>query len=79
MKHNQAPNAKKLKPFAAAAELDATAPLDDNAAPFVPSADEVALRAYLKFQSQGAPDGYDVEHWLSAETEMIAEHDVVGR
>jgi hypothetical protein len=45
----------------------------------VPSADEVALRAYLKFQSQGAPDGYDVEHWLSAETEMIAEHDVLGR
>ena len=78
MKHNKAPNAKKQKPFAAAAELDAGAPLDDNAAPFVPSADEVALRAYLKFQNQGASDGYDVEHWLRAETELIAEHDAVG-
>jgi len=79
MKQNKAPSAKKLKPFAAAAELDAKALLDVNATHFSPSADEVAYRAYLKFQNQGASDGYDVEQWLSAETELIAEHDVVGR
>ena len=79
MKRNKAPSAKKLKPLSAAAELDAVAMLDVNAAHFTPSVDEVANRAYLKFHNQGASDGYDVEHWLSAETELIAEHDVVGR
>ncbi|MBC8038499.1 MAG: DUF2934 domain-containing protein [Rhizobiales bacterium] len=78
MTHNKAPNARKQKPFAAAATLDAMAPLDDNAAPFAPSADEVAYRAYLKFQNQGASDGYDVEHWLRAETELMAEHQMAG-
>lgn len=79
MKQHKAPNTRNPKAFTIAAILDATVQMDGNAAPFVPSADEVALRAYLKFQNQGASDGYDVEHWLSAETELIAEHDVVGR
>ena len=78
MKHNKAPNAKKPKPFTTAAALDSTAQLDGNATAFVPAADEVAYRAYLKFQNQGASDGYDVEHWLGAETELIAEHHLAG-
>ena len=79
MKPNKAPNVRKQQPFTTAAELDAVAPLDGNSAPFAPSAVEVADRAYLKFQNQGASDGYDVEHWLRAESELIAEHDAVGR
>jgi len=65
-------------PFTTAATLDATEPLAGNATFFVPSEDEVARRAYLKFQHQGAPDGDDVSHWLAAETELIAEHALVG-
>lgn len=65
-------------PFTIAATLDATEPLAGNAVPFVPSEDVVARRAYLKFQHQGAPDGNDMRHWLAAETELIAEHDLVG-
>ena len=76
MTRNKAPNAKKQKPFAAT--LDATAPLDDNATPFSPTADEVAYRAYLNFQNHGAADGHDVEDWLRAESELIAEHRHAG-
>ena len=79
MKLNKAPNVRKQKPFTTASELDSVAPLDSIAAPFAPSAVEVADRAYLKFQNQGASDGYDVEHWLRAEAELIAEHDAVGK
>jgi Protein of unknown function (DUF2934) len=78
MKHNKAPNAKKQKPFAAAAMLDATSPHDDNATPFTPSADEVAYRAFLNFQNHGGADGHDVADWLRAETELIAEHGSAG-
>lgn len=79
MKHQRSTNAKKPKPFAAVAELEETAPLDDPAAAFVPSADQVAERAYLKFQNQGEAEGHDVDHWLRSETELIAEHQMVGR
>ncbi len=65
-------------PFTAAATLDATEPLIGNNTPFVPTEDEVAHRAYLMFQHQGAPDGDDVRHWLAAETELLAEHALVG-
>ncbi len=76
MKQNKAPNSKKQKPFAAAAELDATAPHDYNATPFSPTSEEVAYRAYLNFQNHGAADGHDVKDWLVAEAELIAEHQV---
>jgi hypothetical protein len=78
MTSRKAPNTKKQKPFTAAATLDATEPVNANATPFVPTEGEVADRAYLKFQNQGASDGHDVTHWLAAETELIAEHAQVG-
>lgn len=78
MKRHKVPNSKPQQPFTTAAESDAVAPLDDHGAAFVPSADEVACRAYLKFQNQGASDGHDVTHWLAAETELIAERAQVG-
>jgi hypothetical protein len=40
---------------------------------FVPSPDEVARRAYFTYVNQGAPPGRDVQHWLDAEAELIAE------
>jgi len=78
MKHNKAPNTKKQKPFATAAMLDATAPQDANTIPFSPTEDEVAYRAYLNYQNHGGADGHDVENWLRAESELIAENGVAG-
>jgi len=42
-------------------------------ADFVPSPDEVARRAYFTYVNLGAPPGRDVQHWLDAEAELIAE------
>jgi len=41
---------------------------------FVPSPDEVARRAYFAFENQGSAEGHHVQHWLKAEAELIAEH-----
>ena len=43
---------------------------------FVPSADEVARRAYFSYVNQGSLQGHDVQHWLAAEAELIAERNL---
>lgn len=40
---------------------------------YTPDPDEVARRAYFTFLNHGSPLGHDVQHWLSAEAELIAE------
>ncbi len=40
---------------------------------FVPSPDEVARRAYFTYTNEGSRPGRDVQHWLAAEAELIAE------
>lgn len=52
--------------------------MDANATPFSPSENEVAFRAYLNYQNHGAAEGNDVQDWLRAESELIAEHRSVG-
>ena len=42
-------------------------------AAFAPSSDEVARRAYFTYVNQGSLDGHEVQHWLAAEAELIAE------
>jgi Protein of unknown function (DUF2934) len=46
---------------------------DINEINFVPSPDEVARRAYFSYENQGSLPGRDVQHWLAAEAELIAE------
>ena len=41
---------------------------------FIPSPDEVARRAYFTYENQGSLEGHEVQHWLAAEAELIAEH-----
>jgi hypothetical protein len=43
---------------------------------FVPSPDEVARRAYFTYVNQGSPLGRDVQHWLDAEAQLIAERNL---
>lgn len=72
MKHNQlhpVPNqnrAEAPRPASAAA-------LSKNEINFTPAPDEVARRAYFSYVNQGSLDGHEVQHWLKAEAELIAE------
>ena len=52
------------------------ADLNENEMDFAPSADEVARRAYFSYVNQGAPQGQDVQHWLAAEAELLAERNL---
>jgi len=38
-----------------------------------PSRERVAARAYQHFQERGATDGHDLDDWLQAERELVAE------
>jgi len=51
----------------------AVANLNQNEIDFAPSPDEVARRAYFSYVNQGSLPGHDVQHWLKAEAELIAE------
>jgi hypothetical protein len=68
MKHNKYPRNP-----ATAARATGTADLRQSEIDFVPSPDEVARRAYFSFVNQGSSQGHEVQHWLAAETELIAE------
>jgi len=50
-----------------------TAPVNQAETVFAPSADEVSRKAYFCYVNQGSPQGHDVQHWLAAEAELIAE------
>ena len=55
--------------------------IEDQAPTFLaPSDEEVAHRAYANHENQGAVHGQDVEDWLAAEAELIAErqHEVIN-
>jgi len=47
--------------------------LSKNEIDFAPSPDEVARRAYFSYVNQGSRHGHEVQHWLAAEAELIAE------
>jgi hypothetical protein len=67
MKHNKYPQDETKKPAA----MD----LNRNENNFAPSPDEVARKAYFSYVNQGSRDGHEVQHWLAAEAELIAERD----
>jgi hypothetical protein len=47
--------------------------LSPSALVFTPCPDEVSRRAYFAYVNEGSPPGRDVQHWLTAEAELIAE------
>jgi len=49
------------------------AKLIPNEMDFTPEPDEVARRAYFTYVNQGSLDGHEVQHWLKAEADLIAE------
>ena len=43
---------------------------------FTPSPDEVARRAYFAYENERSQPGHDVQHWLQAEADLIAERNL---
>lgn len=42
----------------------------------VSSPDEVARRAYFSYVNEGSLPGHDVQHWLKAEADLLAERNL---
>jgi hypothetical protein len=43
---------------------------------FAPSAEEVARKAYFSYVNDGSLPGRDVQHWLKAEADLLAERNL---
>jgi len=75
MKHNKLPHDRNHKPASPTRPTPA-ADLNPGKMDFVPSPDEVARRAYFTYVNQGSLPGHEVQHWLDAEAELIAERNL---
>ena len=51
----------------------AAADFNPSGIDFVPSPEEVARRAYFSYVNQGSLPGHEVQHWLEAEAQLLAE------
>jgi hypothetical protein len=49
---------------------------EQNEINFTPSPDEVARKAYFAYENQGSQPGHEVQHWLKAEADLIAERNL---
>jgi hypothetical protein len=72
MKNNKYPQSQK----SADARAAAVAESDKSEINFAPSPDEVARRAYFSYVNQGSLQGHEVQHWLEAESQLIAERNL---
>jgi hypothetical protein len=75
MKQNKFPHDQNQKP-ASALWPTPVADLNQSGIDFAPAADEVARRAYFSYVNQGSLQGHEVQHWLAAEAELIAERNL---
>jgi hypothetical protein len=74
MKQNHSSKNQNQKP--GAARRPAPTALCRNENSFTPAPDEVARRAYFAYENQGSLSGHEVQHWLTAEADLIAERDL---
>jgi hypothetical protein len=72
MKHNKHTLNQNQKPASIEQPITAVS-LSQNEINFAPSPDEVARKAYFNYVNQGSSQGREVQHWLAAEAELIAE------
>jgi hypothetical protein len=70
MKHH---TSSQSQPAVIAPQPTSAAGKDQNEANFTPSPDEVARKAYFSYENEGSQPGHDVQHWLKAEADLIAE------
>jgi hypothetical protein len=69
VKHNKYPQDQKP----AGASWPTAAESKQNEVNFAPSPDEVARKAYFAYENNGSRPGHEVQHWLKAEADLIAE------
>ena len=74
MKHNKFSQDQGQKP--AGPSRSAATDSNKNEADFAPSPDEVARKAYFNYMNEGSLPGREVQHWLAAEAELIAERNL---
>ena len=72
MKHNKFSRDQNQKP-ASASRPTLAADLNQNEIDFAPSPDEVARKAYFSYVNEGSLPGHEVQHWLEAEAQLLAE------
>jgi hypothetical protein len=75
MKHNKFSQDQNQNPASATGPA-AAADLNRNEIDFTPSPDEVARRAYFSYVNEGSRPGRDVQHWLEAEAQLLAERNL---
>jgi len=75
MKHNKLSHDQNQRP-AGKEQLVANAKINQNEIGFSASADEVARRAYFSYVNEGSLPGRNVQHWLEAEAQLLAERDL---
>jgi len=75
MKHNKFPQDQKQKEAGTPRPV-ATADLNQGAVDFAVFSDEVARRAYFSYLNEGSLPGHDVQHWLTAEAQLLAERNL---
>ena len=72
MKHNHFPPTQNQK-TAGTHQPPAAVALSPNEINFTPSPDEVSRKAYFAYENNGSLPGHEVQHWLKAEADLIAE------
>jgi hypothetical protein len=75
MKYNNFPQVQNQKP-ASVSQPIAVKDLKIRGIDFAPSWDEVAQRAYFIYVNAGLQPGHDMQHWLQAEAQLLAEHNL---
>ncbi len=75
MKHNKFIQDQNQKP-ASTLRPTAAADLNQNEENFVLSPDDVARKAYFSYLNEGSLPGRDVQHWLAAEAQLLAERNL---
>ena len=75
MKNNKSSQNQNQNP-AAVSQPSSAEELNQGGVDFAPSADEVARRAYFSYVNHGSLPGHDVQHWLVAEAELLAERNL---
>jgi len=75
MKHNKYPQQHPLPPTGATS-VPALATTGPKSLTCEASPDEVARRAYFTYVNQGSLPGHDVQHWLEAEAQLLAERNL---
>jgi hypothetical protein len=75
MKNNKHPQKQNKQP-ANFSVSTLTADPTQNGIDFTPCPDEVARRAYFNYLNEGSLPGRDVQHWLKAEAQLLAERNL---